>query len=273
MVVYVPQGGGGGGGSGAVIDAYNESTGSLVDNDFVSVSPDPGGTLTTEANVDGWVDTTSAGYTITADHPNIGPYGGLSTAPLFDQWVVLENPTPPPSLVSGASLTPGKGQTVYALAFYKTPMKSGVIDKVFIKEHKEAILEGPSKSIVAEGPIKGIKEQVEIPGLRQQSGRPRLRRLIQAERADRQARGRLARGRERFGLHQGQGPAGGRRSRRRSRRSGRRPGSAGRKGSLNPGRVFPARGSCPGAPARRATGRFRQRAPFVPRWGSLRAHP
>jgi hypothetical protein len=179
MVVYVPQGGGGGNGSGAVIDAYNESTGSLVDNDFVSVSPDPGGALTTEANVDGWVDTTGAGYTLTADHPNIGPYAALPTSPLFVQWVVLENPTPPLSLVSGASLTPGKGQSVYALAFYKNPIKTTLLDKTFIKEHKEAILEGPSKSIIAEGPIKGIKEQVELPGFGNNPGDPELGGILQ----------------------------------------------------------------------------------------------
>lgn len=165
MIVYVPQGGDGGGGdSGAVIDAFNESTGSLVDNDFVSVSPDPGGTLTAEANVDGWVDTEASGCTITADHPNIGSYMALPTGAVFVQWSVLTNPSPPASLVSGASLTPGRGETVYALAFYKNPTKTLFSDKVLIKEHKEAILEGPSKSFVSEGPIKGIKEQVELPG-------------------------------------------------------------------------------------------------------------
>ncbi len=175
LVVYVPVGGGGGGGSGAVIDAFNETTGSLVDNDFVAVSPDPGGTLTAEANVDGWVDTSSSGYTITADHPNIGPYLALPTNALFDQWVDLTDPSPPASLVSGASLTPGKGVTVYALAFYKNPstLKVHIKEKVEIKEFKELvsekhpikeIAETPYKSIGSEGGVKGVKESVENPG-------------------------------------------------------------------------------------------------------------
>ena len=98
LYVYVPVGGGGGE-SGAVIDAFDATTNSLVDNDFVkSVSPDPGGTLTTEANVDGWVPTTDSGCTITADHPNIGAYMAWPTTPLFAQWRDLTDPAPPPSL-------------------------------------------------------------------------------------------------------------------------------------------------------------------------------
>ena len=42
LYVYLPAGNGGGG-SGAIIDAFDESTSSLVDNNFVTVSPDPGG--------------------------------------------------------------------------------------------------------------------------------------------------------------------------------------------------------------------------------------
>ena len=175
LVVYVPVGGNGNGDSGAVIDAFNETTGSLVDNDFVSVSPDPGGTLTTEANVDGWVDTSSSGFTITADHPNIGAYLTSPTNEVFDQWVDLTNPTPPTSLVSGANLTPAKGVTVYALAFYKVPTVTKVWqdkpEKEYIKEKeldkrnpKENITEVPLKTITSEGPFKGAKENVENPG-------------------------------------------------------------------------------------------------------------
>jgi hypothetical protein len=178
LVVYVPQGVSNGGGYGAVIDAFNETTGSLVDNNFVTVSPDDSsGTITTEANVDGWVDTDSSGYTITADHPNIGPYAALPTSALFDQWVVLTNPSPPSSLVSGANLTPGKDVTVYALAFYKNPsivkvkelvldknpkehIKDKELDKLHIKENIPEV----GKTFVAEGPGKGIKETIELPG-------------------------------------------------------------------------------------------------------------
>jgi len=169
--VYLPVGGGPGGASGAVIDAYNETAGTLVDNDFVTVSPDPSGTLTTEANVDGWVDTTDSGYTITADHPNIGAYLADPTNLLFDQWVDLATPTmPPPGLISGANLTPGQGVSVYALAFYKVaptpklekegpPWREKLISKDWEKEYpgsKEST-DSPYKSPAAEG-IKGPKD-------------------------------------------------------------------------------------------------------------------
>jgi len=164
LYVYVPTGGTNGGDTGAVIDAFNESIGSLVDNDFVTVSPDPGGTLTSEANVDGWVDTTTRGYTITADHPNIGAYLSWPTTPLFDQWVDLTDPTPPSSLISGADLTPGKGVTVYALAFYKNPVvksKEIIYDKPWrVKEwDKEHYKEFPDKTPADVNPYKGIFEK------------------------------------------------------------------------------------------------------------------
>jgi hypothetical protein len=120
LYVYVPQGSNGGH-SGAVIDAFNASTNALVDNNFVTVTPDPSGTLTTEANVQGWVDTQTSAPTIVADHPNIGSYLSSPTDALFDQWVDLANATPPASLISGANLTPGQGSSVYALAFYHNP--------------------------------------------------------------------------------------------------------------------------------------------------------
>jgi hypothetical protein len=129
LYVYVPTDGNGNG-SGAVIDAFNESINSLVDNNFVKVSPDPGGTLTSEANTDGWVDTSDRGYTITADNPNIGSYLTWPTTPLFDRWVDLTDPTPPSSLIIGANLTPAKGVTVYALAFYKNPVMKSVKESI-----------------------------------------------------------------------------------------------------------------------------------------------
>jgi hypothetical protein len=181
LYVYLPTGGGNGG-SGAVIDAFDETAGTLVDNDFVSVSPDPGGTLTTEANVDGWVDTSSSGYTITADHPNIGPYLALPTTAQFVQWVDLADPAPPATLVSGANLTPAKGVTVYALAFYmdppvKTTKEALIVEKnpkerikEWDKEHPKefpdkvpADVHPSAKSLVTEGGLKGPKESVELP--------------------------------------------------------------------------------------------------------------
>jgi hypothetical protein len=158
--VYVPVGGPGNGGSGAVIDAFDATINSLVDNNFVTVSPDPGGTLTTEANAEGWVDTSSSGYTIVADHPNIGSYSTWSTLPLFDRWVDLTDPSPPSSLVSGANLTPAQDETVYALAFYHDPVKT--------KEHydkrpvEKSLSEYVAKNIAEI--FKGPKETVENPG-------------------------------------------------------------------------------------------------------------
>ncbi|HEY6327017.1 MAG TPA: hypothetical protein VIW73_10960 [Candidatus Cybelea sp.] len=157
LYVYVPVGGNGHGDSGAVIDAFDATVNSLVNNDFVTVSPDPGGTLTTEANVDGWVDTQTSGYTITADHPNIGPYLALPTIAFFDQWVDLTDPMPASSLISGANLTPAQGQTVYALAFYHDPVKTAK-EIIFEKNPSEFVL----KSILEA--FKGPKENVENPG-------------------------------------------------------------------------------------------------------------
>jgi hypothetical protein len=156
LYVYVPGGVSNGGDSGAVIDAFDATINSLVDNDFVTVSPDPGGTLTTEANVEGWVDTEASGYTIAADHPNIGAYMALPTSPRFDQWVDLTNPMPPSSLVNGANLTPGQGVTVYALAFYHDP---AVTHKGYIFEKNPAEYFKSLAEI-----FKGPKESVENPG-------------------------------------------------------------------------------------------------------------
>lgn len=151
LYVYIPVGGGPNGDTGAVIDAFDETSNSLVDNSFVTVTPDPGGTLTTEANVDGWVDTTDSGYTIVADNPNIGAYLSWPTTPLFDKWVDLNSPTPA-GLISGANLMPGEGVTVYALAFYKSPVmkmpKEHFPDKPWrVKEwDKEHYKEFPDKN-------------------------------------------------------------------------------------------------------------------------------
>jgi hypothetical protein len=166
--VYLPQGNGSSPTTGAVIDAYNQTSGTLVDNDFVTVSPDSSGSLTTTANVDGWVDTTSSGYTITADHPNIGAYLSDPTNLIFQQWVDLATPTPPTSLISGANLTPGKGVTVYALAFYAVPStptppklkEVAILEKIHSKEPEKEYpgaggVDRPSK--YTEG-IKGPKE-------------------------------------------------------------------------------------------------------------------
>jgi hypothetical protein len=136
LVVYVPTGGGGtGGGSGAIIDSFDETTGQLFDDTFVTVAPDPGGPpppLTTSGNVDGYVNTANT-ETITALSPT------SPTGVDFDQWQLLypqatsrfelgglKGPTvvtvyPTGISVAGANLTVNSGTTVYALAFYKAP--------------------------------------------------------------------------------------------------------------------------------------------------------
>ena len=110
LVVYAPEGGiGTGGGSGATIDSFDESTGSLFNDTFVTVSPDAGGVLTKSGNVDGYVDTTNA-ETITALSPT------SPTGVEFVQWLTLPN-----KVSTAAALAVLKGESLSALAFYKTP--------------------------------------------------------------------------------------------------------------------------------------------------------
>jgi hypothetical protein len=112
LVLYVPPGGGNGGPgtSGATIDSFDETTGSLFNDIFVSIAPDPQGVLTTSGNDLGFVDTTNSQEAITAISPT-------SSGVIFDQWRILL----PPGPVAGRVLTVGKGVSVIALAFYKAP--------------------------------------------------------------------------------------------------------------------------------------------------------
>jgi len=94
LAVYVPAGGGGGGGtggSGTTIDSFDETTGGLFNDIFVSVGPDPGGELTTSGNDLGYVDTTNGQEGITAISPT-------SSGVIFDQWRILF----PPGRMPGA---------------------------------------------------------------------------------------------------------------------------------------------------------------------------
>ncbi len=114
LVLYVPppgrNGGPPGNGSGATIDSFDETTGSLFNDIFVSVAPDPGGVLTTSGNNFGYVDTTHSEEAITAISPT-------SSGVIFDQWRILLPPGPD----RGQVLKVGKGVSVNALAFYKAP--------------------------------------------------------------------------------------------------------------------------------------------------------
>jgi hypothetical protein len=109
LVVYAPTGGGPGGGSGATIDSFDESTGSLFNDTFVTVSPDQGGTLTKSGNVDGYIDTTNA-ETVTALSPT------SPTGVDFVQWLTLPN-----KVSTAEALAVAKGESLLALAFYKAP--------------------------------------------------------------------------------------------------------------------------------------------------------
>lgn len=166
LVVYLPEGGpGGNGGSGAVIDAFDETAGSLVNDTFVTVSTNgsPNAGQTASGNIDGFVDTTYNAATITA-LSHIVP-----TNANFHQWVNLGSPV---ALPPGHNLVVAEGDTIYALAFYRNPApKTWFKDikdvKEHVKEHKELlfdkhqILDGPSKQF---GKEKDGKEIVENPG-------------------------------------------------------------------------------------------------------------
>jgi hypothetical protein len=117
LLVYFPSGGTGTGNGtpGASIDAFDETSGNLIDDSFVKVAPDDKeGSLTNLANLDGWVDTSSSTEQITAIS-NITP-----SDTHFDYWVDLENPqSPPPGEIRGHVFTATEGATYYALAFYR----------------------------------------------------------------------------------------------------------------------------------------------------------
>ena len=151
LVVYLPSGGGGNGKySGAVIDAFDETTGSLVDDTFVNVSTNgaPDATQTTSGNVYGYVDTTDNTETITA----IAHI--LPTNANFDKWVNLGSPA---SLPAGVNLTVDGGTSIYALAFYKNPARK-IIHKEAIKEIKE-YLKDIKESIYDKQPILEVGPQ------------------------------------------------------------------------------------------------------------------
>ena len=120
LVVYTPTGGGGGGGdSGATIDAFNATAGVLFDDTFVSVAPDPGGSLTNSGNTNGWVDTWKSAETITALQPTIEWPTKAKRNDTFTGWVSLNG-----SKSTNPALAVNKGQSVSAIAFYTVPWQS-----------------------------------------------------------------------------------------------------------------------------------------------------
>lgn len=118
--VYAPTGGSGisGSDSGATIDEFDITTGALIDDTFVTVAPDPSGSLTESGNVDGYVDTTDSEETITA-LPTTSPSGV--------DFVGWANLGPPATMSLSPVLSVNKGQSVSALAFYQSPTNLGTI--------------------------------------------------------------------------------------------------------------------------------------------------
>jgi hypothetical protein len=145
LVVYLPQGGPGPGGEpGAVIDAFDETAGTLFNNYFVAVSPDGGNVRYNTANIYGYVDTQNQGAAITVSPTFFGSVQPASITPpsvTFEQWHVLSGPA---SSASGTTLTVGQGQTEYALAFYYTQQKG---KEWLVDKHKEAFVDQPLKLI------------------------------------------------------------------------------------------------------------------------------
>ena len=129
---FVPQGGGnGGGGSGANIDAFDLTTLSLVDNDFVqSITNAAGvtGDTLAAANQQGYLETTNTSVKIVADNP-IGANvdGTPQNAPAnatFSQWQTVWSSNVqkvPLGTISTTSLTVPEGVSVYSLAVYTNP--------------------------------------------------------------------------------------------------------------------------------------------------------
>lgn len=157
LVVYVPPSGSGGGDDwGATIDAFDETTGTLVNNTFIIANPDNG--ETNDGNVNGFVDTTANTETITAI-AHIIPSGlGGTVDAHFHKWVNFNNANP---AINGLAVTAQKQTSPYLLAFYNNPKKIIIKDiikeKDFIKEvlkdHKEYILDIPRKEIGDNWPI------------------------------------------------------------------------------------------------------------------------
>lgn len=115
LAVYIPVGGGpcpNCTSSGATIDSFDETTGSLFNDTFVKVAPDANGALTQSGNVYGYVDTTGSAETITALSPT------SPTGVNFSRWINLG---PTAASANGMALSVGKGVSSISLAFYDAP--------------------------------------------------------------------------------------------------------------------------------------------------------
>jgi hypothetical protein len=134
--VYIPHGGyGPNGGPGAIIDAFDETTGMFVDDMFVSVTPDQGGALTHDANY--------LGAFSTAKTEVVNAYNSIAPSNIgFDKWMIMPGTGDNTDTVSGNDFTAGKGTNVVSFAFYKVYPKH--------KELYKEIGDRPLKEISAD---------------------------------------------------------------------------------------------------------------------------
>jgi hypothetical protein len=130
--VYFPAGGGSRCapntvcGTGADIDEFSETLGTLIDDKFVNVFTPPTSTtantsLTTTANVSGTVATTDGGVRINALNPPV-PYQNNPSGGTFDKW------TTGPGGTIGSSqqdLVVNQQTNDYALALYRSTCPAG----------------------------------------------------------------------------------------------------------------------------------------------------
>ena len=129
-IVYYqqPSGGGqGGNSSGAILDAYDITKGVLINDTFINVVDESyvvppvqnsAASLpeTANDNVQGYVDTTSAGKTILALDPS-QIYPPSTAASAFIQWQIFYGPA-----ADGKNLTVPKSVDANALALYQSPL-------------------------------------------------------------------------------------------------------------------------------------------------------
>lgn len=121
---YLPPGGIGNGGPGYVVDAFSDAKGDFVDDTFVTVrdaSNTENAALTTEANVDGVVDT-----------PNLEKLDATSvvgsTGESFEHWITVAEPGQTQPVVAGQEDTLAAGTSGIAIASYhkaNVPLPTG----------------------------------------------------------------------------------------------------------------------------------------------------
>jgi len=125
LVVYIAHGGGSGpgGGPGIYLDAFDETTGTFLDNFFVtSIAPDSG--LTSNVNVYGSLAVEPHAETIVAASTPINTPTVANSSAIFDKWVKLEGPAGNPTISGGSTSLVVGGHThsdIAAFAFYKDP--------------------------------------------------------------------------------------------------------------------------------------------------------